>query len=50
MIKGLLGAFATGVAINIGIVATLWILQKYKRPLPGLPIPIALGIATMLLV
>jgi len=48
--KGLFAAFATGVSINIGIVATLWILQKYKRPLPGLPIPIALGIATMILV
>lgn len=50
LIKGLRGALATGIAINVGVMATLWILQKYKRPLPGLPIPIALGIATMILI
>ena len=50
LIKGLVGAFFVGVAINFGIVLTLMLLEKYKRPLPGLPIPIALGILTMLLV
>ena len=50
VVKGLVAAFAVGVAINVGVVVTLWILQKYKRPLPGLPIPITLGIVTMILV
>jgi len=50
LIKGLGAAFFVGVAINFGIVLTLKLLEKVNRPLPGLPIPIALGILTMLLV
>jgi len=50
VVKGMFAAFAVGVAINAGVVVTLWILQKYKRPLPGLPIPIALGIVTMIVI
>ena len=50
VLKGLLSALAVGVAINAGVVLTLWILQRYQKPLPGLPIPIFLGIATMILI
>jgi presenilin-like A22 family membrane protease len=50
VLKGLLAAVVVGVAINAGVLVTLWILQKYKKPLPGLPIPIFLGIATLILV
>jgi hypothetical protein len=49
VLKGMFAAVAVGVAINAGVLVTLWILQKYKKPLPGLPIPIFLGILTMLL-
>lgn len=50
VLKGLLAAVVVGVAINAGVIATLWILQKYQKPLPGLPIPIFLGIATLILI
>ncbi len=43
------GAFVVGVVINIGIIATLYILEKYKKPLPGLPIPVYLAIAVLVL-
>jgi presenilin-like A22 family membrane protease len=48
VLKGLLAAVVVGVAINAGVIATLWILQKYKKPLPGLPIPIFLGIIILI--
>jgi len=47
--KSFLGAIAVGIAINVGIIATLYILQKYKKPLPGLPIPVFLAIAVLVL-
>jgi presenilin-like A22 family membrane protease len=47
--KSFLGAIVVGVAINFGIIATLYILQKYKKPLPGLPIPVFLAIAVLVL-
>jgi len=50
VIKGLTAAFAVALAINIGVIATLMILQKYQRPIPGLPIPITLGILTLVLI
>jgi len=50
VLKGLAAAFAVGVSINAGVLLTLWFLQKYKRPLPGLPIPIFLGIVTLTLI
>jgi len=50
VLKGMLAAVAVGIAINAGVLVTLWILQKYKKPLPGLPIPIGLGIVTLILV
>lgn len=49
MQKSFLGAFLVGVVINIGIIATLYILQRYKKPLPGLPIPVFLAIAVLVL-
>jgi hypothetical protein len=49
MQKSFFGAFAVGIVINIGIIATLYILEKYKKPLPGLPIPVFLAIAVLLL-
>lgn len=49
MQKSFLGAIATGIAINIGVLATLYILQRYKKPLPGLPIPVFLAIAVLVL-
>jgi len=47
--KNILGAVAVGIVINIGILATLYILQRYKKPLPGLPIPVFLAIAVLVL-
>lgn len=44
-----LGALAVGIVINIGIIATLMILERYKKPLPGLPIPVFLAIAVLVL-
>lgn len=50
VVKGAIAALAVGIAINAGVVVTLLILERYKKPLPGLPIPIALGILTMILI
>jgi hypothetical protein len=47
--KSFFGAIVVGIVINLGIIATLYILQKYKRPLPGLPIPVFLAIAVLVL-
>lgn len=47
--KSYLGAILVGIVINIGILATLYILEKYKKPLPGLPIPVFLAIAVLVL-
>jgi hypothetical protein len=47
--KSFFGAVAVGIVINLGIVATLYILQKYKKPLPGLPIPVFLAIAVLVI-
>lgn len=49
MIKGIVAAMASLIAVNIGIALTLFILVKYKRVLPGLPIPIFLGVATLII-
>ena len=43
---GFLAAGATIVAIDAGVVATLFLLSK-KRLLPGLPIPMFLGVAVL---
>ncbi len=40
-------ALATMVAIDVGVVMTLFLLSRSKM-LPGLPIPMALGLATLL--
>jgi len=50
MLKGLIASLLVAVSINVGIILTLILLQKFKRPLPGLPIPITFGILAMLLV
>jgi len=47
--KSFLGAIAVGIVINIGVVATLYILEKYRKPLPGLPIPVFLAVAVLIL-
>ena len=43
----LAATIATIVAIDVGVVATLFLLSR-KRLLPGLPIPMLLGVATLL--
>jgi presenilin-like A22 family membrane protease len=40
-------SLATLLAIDVGVIATLYLLSK-KRLLPGLPIPMVLGVATAL--
>lgn len=47
--KGLFGSILVGIAINFGVLLTLFILLKYKKPLPGLPIPVFLGLLTLVL-
>jgi len=49
MQKSFLGAIAVGIVINLGVIATLYILQRYKKPLPGLPIPVFFAIAVLVL-
>jgi hypothetical protein len=44
----LLVALSTMVAVDVGVVITLYLLTR-SRMLPGLPIPMALGLATILL-
>jgi hypothetical protein len=45
---GLVVAFATMVSVDVGVVITLYLLTRSKL-LPGLPIPMALGLATIIL-
>jgi presenilin-like A22 family membrane protease len=40
--------FIAMLAINFGILMNLLLLMKYKRALPGLPIPLTLGLLTLL--
>jgi len=47
--KSFFGAVALGIVINLGVLTTLYILQKYKKPLPGLPIPVFLAIAVLVI-
>ncbi|MBS3055214.1 MAG: hypothetical protein J4452_01850 [Candidatus Aenigmarchaeota archaeon] len=47
--KSFLGAAIVGIAINLGVLLTLYILEKYNKPLPGLPIPIFLAVGILLL-
>jgi hypothetical protein len=49
-IAGLWGAVATMAAMNAGVALTFIILTKYKRVLPGLPIPIFLGVAVLAMI
>jgi hypothetical protein len=45
---GLVVAFATMASVDVGVVITLYLLTRSKL-LPGLPIPMALGLATIIL-
>ncbi|MCX6820721.1 MAG: hypothetical protein NT016_02130, partial [Candidatus Aenigmarchaeota archaeon] len=47
-LAGIGGTIATMVALNAGVALTFYILTKYKKVLPGLPIPIFLGVLTLL--
>jgi len=49
-LAGTVGTIATLVALNAGVALTFYILAKYKKILPGLPIPIFLGVAVLMLV
>jgi hypothetical protein len=46
-IKGVVAVVATLIAVNVGVALTFLILKKYKKVLPGLPLPIFLGIITL---
>lgn len=47
MLFGLQKMLVTLLATNLGIVLTLYLLKKKKIPLPGLPIPMLLGILAL---
>lgn len=49
MIFGLQKMFLTLLATNLGILITLYLLRKKGIPLPGLPIPMLLGVLTLVL-
>jgi presenilin-like A22 family membrane protease len=48
MLSGLQKMFLTLVGTNLGVLITIYLLKKKRIPLPGLPIPIVLGILTLL--
>jgi len=49
VMKGVVAAVATMAAVNVGVALTFFILIKYKKVLPGLPLPIFLGVATLVI-
>jgi len=49
MIFGLQKMFLTLFATNLGVLITIYLLRKKKIPLPGLPIPMFLGVLVLLL-
>jgi hypothetical protein len=48
MLFGLQRMLLTILATNIGVILTLFLLKKKKIPLPGLPIPMFLGVLTLI--
>jgi len=48
ILGGIFAAFIVMLAVNFGILINLVLLVKYKRMLPGLPIPLALGLLILL--
>jgi len=48
LIKGVVAVVAALAAVNFGVVLTFFILMKYKKMLPGLPLPIFLGVLTLI--
>lgn len=49
LIAGLSGALLTIITTNIGVILTMVIFIKKKMALPGLPIPMLLGVATSII-
>jgi hypothetical protein len=49
MLYGIGKMLLTILTTNIGVVLTLFLLQKKKIPLPGLPVPMLLGVLTIVL-
>jgi hypothetical protein len=48
VLGGIFNTFFVMLAVNIGILINLLLLVKYETMLPGLPIPLALGLITLL--
>jgi hypothetical protein len=48
ILGGIFATFIVMLAVNFGILINLLLLVKYKRMLPGLPIPLALGLLSLL--
>jgi len=48
ILGGIFNTFFVMLAVNIGILINLLLLVKYETMLPGLPIPLALGLITLL--
>ena len=48
VLGGIFSTFFVMLAVNIGILINLLLLVKYETMLPGLPIPLALGLITLL--
>lgn len=47
--SGIIGALSSIIAINLGVFLTIMLLRRWQ-PLPGLPIPMALGVITLFLI
>jgi len=48
MLFGLQKMLLTLVATNLGVLITIYLLRKKRIPLPGLPIPMFLGVLSLL--
>jgi hypothetical protein len=48
VLGGIFNTFFVMLAVNLGILINLLLLVKYETMLPGLPIPLALGLITLL--
>lgn len=48
ILGGIFGTLTVMIAVNFGVLINLVLLVKYKKMLPGLPIPLALGLVVLL--
>ncbi|MEM5811316.1 MAG: hypothetical protein QXJ14_00840 [Candidatus Aenigmatarchaeota archaeon] len=48
-LKGIFSSIISFIFLYAGFLLTLYLLEKYKRPLPGLPLPLTLALLSMLL-